>query len=162
MEVDRQTLEQRVERFKQKLKRSGVKLTHQRLELFIEVAKTGDHPDAETVYKGVRARVPTISLDTVYRTLWLLFDLGLIRALEPPRKRVRFDANTEPHHHFVCKACGRTRDFYDTRFDRLETSDAVRALGRVEESHVELKGLCVRCLQEDSESRNDSMKGGNP
>jgi len=162
MDVESEKLEQRIRRFKERLKQAGVRLTHQRLAVFIEVAKTQDHPDAETVYRRVLATVPTISLDTVYRTLWRLFDLGLVRALDPPRKRVRFDANTEPHHHFVCRKCGRTRDFCDSRFDRLEVSEAVRALGKVEAAHVELAGLCVRCLQENEYDKNDVAKGGNP
>ena len=49
--------------FKEGLRRSGVKLTHQRLEIFREVVKSSDHPDVETIYKGVRKRVPTVSLD---------------------------------------------------------------------------------------------------
>jgi len=40
------------------------------MEIFREVAQAGDHPDAEKVFQGVRERMPTVSLDTVYRTLW--------------------------------------------------------------------------------------------
>ena len=119
MELRPENLKQRMDRFKEALKRAGVKLTHQRLEIFREVAKSGDHPDAETIYKGVRERIPPVSLDTVYRTLWLLLDLGLINTLGP-RDRVRFDANTSSHHHFICKKCGMTRDFNCEEFDRHE------------------------------------------
>ena len=62
-----------------------MKLTHQRMEIFREVARTADHPDAQTVYERVRKRVPAVSLDTVYRNLWLLSDLGLLSTLGPPR-----------------------------------------------------------------------------
>ncbi|MDA8177928.1 MAG: transcriptional repressor, partial [Deltaproteobacteria bacterium] len=81
----------RLERFQAACRRAGVKLTHQRLEIFREIAGSTKHPDAETVYRGVRARVPTVSLDTVYRTLWLLDGLGLITTLGPRRESVRFD-----------------------------------------------------------------------
>ena len=50
------------------------------MEIFRELAQTGDHPDVETVFKGVRERMPTVSLDTVYRTLWWLKELGLIKS----------------------------------------------------------------------------------
>ena len=78
-------IQHRMIRFKEALARAGVKLTHQRLETFSEAARTGEHPDAETVFRGVRERLPTVSLDTVYRTLWLLIDLGVLITLGPPR-----------------------------------------------------------------------------
>ena len=83
-------------------RRSGVKLTHQRLEIFREIAGSLDHPDADAVFRAVQRRVPTVSLDTVYRTLWMLRDLGLVKTLGPQRDAVRFDANLDRHHHYVC------------------------------------------------------------
>jgi Fur family peroxide stress response transcriptional regulator len=144
MKVGTDQVTQRVSHFREGLRRSGVKVTHQRLEIFREVARSGDHPDAEAVFEGVRARVPTVSLDTVYRTLWLLLDLRLIATLGP-KGRARFDANTDRHHHFVCTRCGLTRDFYSDEFDRLAVPPDVEALGTVERMQVEVKGLCRRC-----------------
>jgi Fur family peroxide stress response transcriptional regulator len=152
MKLDPGELQQRMNHFKEGLRRSGVKLTHQRLEIFHEVAKSSDHPDVETIYKGVRKRVPTVSLDTVYRTLWLLLDLGLITTLGTPRERVRFDANVKSHHHFVCSRCGMTRDFFSDEFDKLKIPDSVKALGSAEKTQVEIKGLCLRCSKKKEES----------
>jgi len=145
MKIGKREIEQRMERFEEVCRNSGMKLTHQRMEIFREVAQTGDHPDAEKVYQGVRKRMPTISLDTVYRTLWLLKDLGLITTLGPPRERTRFDANLSHHHHFVCIQCGLTRDFYSDEFDELRLPDSVKAFGRVETTQVEVKGVCLKC-----------------
>ena len=91
MKTDKREIERRMTRFEQVCRGAGVKLTHQRMEIFREVAQTDDHPDAETVYRGVRKRIPTVSLDTVYRTLWLLDEQGLVTALGPSRDRTRFD-----------------------------------------------------------------------
>lgn len=121
-------------------------MTHQRMEIFREVAQTGDHPDAETVFQGVRRRIPTVSLDTVYRTLWWLRDLGLVAMLGPPRERARFDANLSRHHHFVCTRCGLTRDFFSDELDSLELPAAVRSIGFAEKTQVEVKGLCLKCV----------------
>ena len=134
-------------RFKDLLTRSGVKLTHQRMEIYCEVMRASDHPDAETVYKRVRKRIPTISLDTVYRTIWLLMDLVLITTLDYPRERMRFDANMTPHHHFICASCGIVRDFYSEQFDNLKIPDTVKMLGSVERTQVELRGLCSNCTK---------------
>jgi len=122
-----------------------MKLTHQRTEIFREVARTADHPDAQTIYERVRERVPAMSLDTVYRTLWLLNDLGLVATLGPPRERARFDANMTSHHHFICSHCGMAQDFYSQEFDDLRPPAEVESIGSVEATHVELRGLCLRC-----------------
>ena len=145
MKVSSRELNQRMDRFHEDLRRSGVKLTHQRMEIFRELARSGDHPDADGIWRGVRKRVPTLSLDTVYRTLWLLLDLGLITTLGPSRERTRFDANMQAHHHFVCSLCGMTRDFYSEEFDSLETPQSARSFGEVETTHVEVRGVCCRC-----------------
>lgn len=145
MKVAPDEIERRLRRFKDVLRRSGMKLTHQRLEIFREVARTSDHPDAETIFKGTRKRMPTVSLDTVYRTLWMLMDLGLITTLGLPRERAKFDANMSAHHHFVCTRCGLARDFYSRELDTVRVPDAVMALGSVERTHVEFRGLCSRC-----------------
>ena len=120
MKVPPKDIEQRMARFAEICRKAGAKLTHQRMEIFREVAQTVDHPDAEKVFRGVRERMPTVSMDTVYRTLWWLKDLGLISILGPPRERARFDANLDRHHHFVCTQCGLTRDIYSDKFDNLE------------------------------------------
>jgi Fur family transcriptional regulator, peroxide stress response regulator len=137
-------LKQKMDCFRAALQRRGVKATPQRALIFQEVAGLENHPDAVTIYKAVREKLPMVSLDTVYRNLWLLQDLGLIRILGA-RDRVRFDGNMKAHHHFVCKACGLMCDFYSSAFDRLKIPSAVKSLGAGEIIQVEIKGICVAC-----------------
>jgi len=151
MKIARRDINQRMARFEDVCRKSGAKLTHQRMEIFREVAQTGDHPDVEKVFQGVRKRIPTVSMDTVYRTLWWLKDLGLITVLGPPRERARFDANLGRHHHFVCTQCGRTRDFYSDQFDKLELPESVQSFGHVEMTQVEVKGICLKCTAKNQE-----------
>ena len=145
MKVAKQDIGQRMARFNEACRKSGAKLTHQRMEIFREVAQSTDHPDVEKVYQGVRKRIPTVSLDTVYRTLGWLKELGLITTLGPPRERTRFDANLSHHHHFVCVQCGLTRDFYSDKFDKLTLPESVQSIGYVETTQVEVKGVCLKC-----------------
>ncbi|HVP58621.1 MAG TPA: Fur family transcriptional regulator [bacterium] len=149
MKANSEEIRKRISRFRAGLGRAGVKLTHQRVEIFREVAESVEHPDAETIYRGVRRRIPTVSLDTVYRTLWLLLDLGLIATLDPPRERVRFDGNTGPHHHFVCAKCGMARDFWSEDLDALELPAAVTKLGRIKQTRVQVTGICARCMEKN-------------
>ena len=147
MEIDKLELEKRMAHFETIFRNEGIKLTHQRIEIYREVACTGDHPDAEQVFKRVRERLSTVSLDTVYRTLWLLRDLGLLTILGSSRERTRFDANLSGHHHFVCKECGYTCDFYSTEFDNFTLPDSVvNSLGDIETIHLEVRGVCRNCI----------------
>jgi Fur family peroxide stress response transcriptional regulator len=149
MKLNTDTFQEELDRFTKTFHEAGLKFTHQRIEIFREIAVSDDHPDADTIYKGVRERLPTVSLDTVYRTLWLFIELGLITALGPSGNRLRFDANVSSHHHFVCSRCGLTRDFYSDEFDQLDIPDQVKALGSPEKTQVEIRGRCFKCKGED-------------
>jgi Fur family peroxide stress response transcriptional regulator len=133
--------------------RAGIKATQQRREIHRELSNTDEHPDAEALYVRVRRRVPAISLDTVYRNLRLLEDHGIIRKVGVTGYRTRFDANMDPHHHFVCVQCGLIRDFYDARFDRYRAAASVRKIGKVDSLHVELRGVCRGCRGEQDTAR---------
>ena len=147
MKIKKKDVEQRIKLFETDCRGEGIKLTHQRIEIFREVAQTGDHPDAEQVFQRVRDRIPTVSLDTVYRTLWLLKDLGLVVALGSSRERTHFDANLNSHHHFVCGQCGLTRDFYSNDLDNIKLPDSVGSFGKIEATHVEVRGVCRECIE---------------
>jgi Fur family peroxide stress response transcriptional regulator len=159
LKVERAEVDRRVQRFESESRAAGVKLTHQRLEVFREVAASLEHPDADTIFQAVRRRLPTVSLDTVYRTLWLLDDLGLIRTLGPRRESVRFDANLEHHHHYVCVRCGLARDFESAELNALRVPEAVKKLGSVSGTNVEVRGVCERCTKRRRASSHPESPG---
>ena len=132
-------------KFESVIRGAGIKLTPQRLEIYRQAAATTTHPDIETIHRQVRRTMPSVSLDTVYRALALFADLGLISTIRPLGRHIRFDANTSPHHHFICSHCGAAIDFEDRDFDNLRIPASASALGRVVSRHVELRGLCGPC-----------------
>ena len=101
------TVQDRLAAFKEHCRKTGLKATHQRTEIYRELAATEVHPDAETIFRNVRERIPAMSFDTVYRTLRTLEEKGLIARVGTPLERSRFDANMMKHHHFVCDAGSR-------------------------------------------------------
>jgi len=143
----RELVEKRIEDFLAICQRQGVKATHQRTEILRELASSDEHPDAETILARVRQRIPAISVDTIYRTLRLLEDKGVIARVGSIRDRTRFDANTDRHHHFVCTECGMIGDFYSEAMDRLLVPREVSEMGSVEGVYVELRGVCRTCKQ---------------
>jgi len=134
-------------------RQQGLKATHQRVEIFRELAASDEHPDAETVYQRVRKRVTGISHDTVYRTLATLQTEGLIRRTEVLGGPARYDANTKRHHHFLCTSCGLVKDFYSEALDDLPIPKSVKAFGRIEATQVQVRGVCVACASRKTKDR---------
>lgn len=143
--IDERTVKQRIDAFVAACKAKGIKATHQRIEIMRELASTQEHPDADAVYRRVRERIPSIALDTVYRTLKLLEENGIISRVGWAKERARFDANRQRHHHFVCTQCGLMRDFYDEALDQLHPSPNVPEMASVETVYIELRGVCWSC-----------------
>ncbi len=131
--------------------RRGFKATPQRLEIFRQVAQTEEHPDADLIGARVRRRMPTVSVDTVYRTLTFLEENGLIQKVSRLHGSARFDANMQDHHHFVCTVCGGIWDFYDAALAGLPVPAAAAALGTASSVHAEVHGVCGPCQAAEAE-----------
>ena len=140
-----------LEKLTEACRNAGLRVTHQRLEIYRALMETDTHPAAETVYNQVRDRLPTISLDTVYRTLATLADIGAISRMDVAGERARFDGDITPHQHFVCDRCGRILDFPWESFDLLSLPEEAAKLGRISARNAVLRGICKDC--ESSESR---------
>lgn len=121
---------------------AGLKMTNQRVAVYREVVEHASHPSAEAVYGRVRRRLPAISLNTVYRTLALLAEKGIIRHLEGLADKSFYDHNTDRHHHFICTRCGAIQDVHIDNLDMLRVEDMPEG---VEEIVVHIKGLCDGC-----------------
>lgn len=129
----------------ERLRGSGHRVTQQRLDVYRTLADSAEHPDAETVYHRVRRRLPSISLDTVYRTLAMLERAGFVSKVESGCDRVRYDANPTPHHHAVCVRCGLVRDLDHLMWRELAVPAAIPGFAVVGSLHIEVRGTCERC-----------------
>ena len=145
--------EDRIKRFREVCKAHGIKVTHQRLEIFFEVVDAKDHPSAEDIYHRVRSRMPTVSFDTVYRTLATLEQFGVIAKVQLLLDKTRFDPNMEIHHHVVCSECKAILDFYWPHFDDFDLPEEVRQWGDVSSKHIHVKGICADCKRKKQQYR---------
>jgi Fe2+ or Zn2+ uptake regulation protein len=93
-----------------RLRSQGIQPSIQRIAVAELVFATDEHPSADEVFRGVRARFPTISRATVYNTLNVLVAKGLLREVVLSPGNVRFDPMLEAHHHFVDERTGRIFD----------------------------------------------------
>ncbi len=136
---------------------TGRKVTAQRQCVFRVLQGDESHPSAEAVHAAARRQVETISLKTVYQILHELVTVGEIDELEVGTGRLRFDANTERHHHMVCASCGDIRDiFLDpsqgppavSELEELVLAQAKSAGGfGAERVEVVVRGRCAPCLE---------------
>jgi Fe2+ or Zn2+ uptake regulation protein len=91
-------------------KKCGIQPTLQRLAVAKFVLFTDSHPTAEDVFAQVQPGCPTLSKATVYNTLNLLVERGLLRTQNYREDAVVFDARTERHHHFIDDQTGKVYD----------------------------------------------------
>jgi len=99
------------------------------------------------LHKRVVRRLPAMTLDTVYRTLGTLEEIGLAERLGIVGNSARFEANMTPHHHFVCKRCGNILDVYSGRIDQTGIEQDLPNGCQLHSSQVELRGLCPKCTE---------------
>lgn len=116
-----------------RLEKQGIRATAQRLAIAEFVLHTDEHPSADEIWDAVRASFPMVSRATVYNTLNLFVDHGLLRPLVVTEGRVVFDPNVEKHHHFIDEETGK---IFDLPWEALE-------VGRIDQ----LQGFDVRDYQ---------------
>jgi len=121
-----QDVEAKMEAFRVQCRQSGLKVTPQRTAVYETLLASTEHPSAEVVFREVRRLFPSISLDTVNRTLLTLHGIGLAFVVEGSGDAKRFDANLRTHQHFKCVKCKRIIDFHYEPFDEIDVPRNLR------------------------------------
>jgi len=120
------------------LRESGIQPSAQRVAVAEYVLHTTEHPSADLVWQRVRERFPWISRATVYNTLNLFVEKGLLQRLNLSEDAIVFDPITETHHHFIDEASG---TIYDVPWDRVQVSNVESLTDfEVHEYQVVLRG----------------------
>jgi Fe2+ or Zn2+ uptake regulation protein len=123
----------------------GMRVTPQRLVIHEALARLDRHATAEQVRDAVAERLPGVSLPTVYATLELLEELGLVRRVRAGSGALLYDPRTTPHQHAVCRSCGAVEDL-DVALDASNALDAAGRAGfRAEAAETVVSGVCARC-----------------
>lgn len=140
-----------VDILKQRLQSRQYKLTKQRrtvLDVFLE--HPGEHLSAEDVYGLLRAQSMDIGLATVYRSLELLAELGILQRMEFGDGCSRYEVGTmtpdeHQHHHMICLKCGKVAEFPDDLLDELEAKIERQSGFKVSDHQVKFFGVCQAC-----------------
>ena len=141
----KKVINEKIEQFKRKCRQNGMKITPQRVAVYEELLRNGQHPSAEALCRKVRKKHPNISLDTVNRTLITLAEMGVAFIVEGSGDVKRFDGNLECHQHFKCIKCKRIIDFHHEPFDRIELPKEIDERFQITKKSVYLEGICDKC-----------------
>jgi Fe2+ or Zn2+ uptake regulation protein len=129
------------------LRERGLRVTPQRLILHRVLAELGRHATADEILSAAGERLPNVSAPTVYATLELFEELGLVRRVPVDGGPVLYDPRADEHHHLACRSCGRVVDL-DATVDATPALRAARRAGaRPERADLLLTGLCPDCAR---------------
>jgi Fur family peroxide stress response transcriptional regulator len=129
----------------QALRNKGYKATPQRIAICKIALGSREHPSVQKIYREVQKMHPTVSLATVYKTLQILKEIGLIQELSFSDEQTRFDPYLEPHINLVCLRCGKIQDLDDVTVKKLLKKATVKAKFAATAQRIEVYGLCENC-----------------
>jgi Fe2+ or Zn2+ uptake regulation protein len=123
------------------------KKSRQRKRVYELLQGTGTHPTASWIYDQLKDEFPDLSMGTVYRNLNILVEQGFVRKIDFGSTFDRYDANTEPHYHFICERCSSITDLAlpidNSLHEKVESSTNMK----VNRHRIEFYGLCEKCSE---------------
>ena len=130
-----------------KLHKAGIKPSIQRVAVMEYLIANPVHPTAEQIFNKLYQQMPTLSKTTIYNTLRLFVENGLVQMLSIDERNVRYDADVSEHAHFKCTKCGRLMDVPIKHFN----AEIVNCTGFVVTSYqLYYSGICKKCLDNDA------------
>lgn len=134
-----------IDEFIQKCKTNALSVTPQRLAIYKALINDKSHPNPETVYNTIKPEFPTISLATVYKTLETFEKHHIISVVTPLHETVRYDAETDHHHHIVCVNCKKVIDINDPELENIKIPEIVKMGNKVLDYQIQFNVLCSEC-----------------
>lgn len=128
------------------LDRLGYRLTPQRMLVLQAVDESSGHVSADEIFARVRSHFPSVSFSTIYRTLDLLEEVGLVTKSDLGAGRVQYHrADEANHHHLVCQRCGRVIDLEEHELTPVWEALRRRHEFKVCQRHMAIFGQCSDC-----------------
>ena len=132
------------------IKMQGHFLTNQRQLLLKLMRDAEGHIDAKELYRRASAKDESISPATVYRTLNLFKELGLVDEMRLGKVRCYYEVKqSSEHQHLVCKGCGKVMEIKNPYFNKLVGAVRKEHGFRVTKAELYLEGYCSECEEKD-------------
>jgi len=150
------------DQFRKFLQDGQYRITGERFEVLDAVLAWNDHFDADNLFIYLKNSGSKVSRATVYKTLHLLHECGLVSRYRFSQGHAQYEKTTDrPHHdHMVCTKCGTIIEFENSRVERLQ-DDACAHYGFTPNYHsFQIFGICLDCRTNGSAKRTSSSKNG--
>ena len=135
------------EELTERLRERGLRATSQRLVMHRLLRERNRHLTAEEVLAETSSRLPGVSLPTVYSTLELFEEMGVVRRVNGGGGTLLWDTRADDHHHLVCRRCGKVQDI-DAPFDLSGARRSAERAGFMpDRAEVVVSGLCSDCAR---------------
>ena len=109
------------------------------------------HPSAEVIYSDLKQEIPDLSMATVYRNLTKFRQEGLVQCVATVKGVERYDANTHPHVHFICRHCDAVIDLHEMQIPPQLISQAADLTGgSIDACSLSFTGLCRDCINKEN------------
>lgn len=132
-----------------RLRAAGLRLTPQRLAIYGALVHTKRHPTAQELHEQLQERLPSLSPATVYNTLQVLVEHGLVHEIgDAGDGVVHYDADLEPHLNLICTRCHRIDDFHLEAMVDAERTVATESGYQVQGARLVYYGICPTCQAE--------------
>jgi len=135
------------EKYVRLLQENQIKITSQRLEILKYLDEHRTHPTVDEIYSALKENNPALSKTTVYNSVDILMDHGLIQSITISGSELRYDFKHGMHHHFLCKKCGKIIDI-DIECPNL--GKILECGHSVEDVHGYFIGICKNCKKKGS------------
>ena len=132
-----------LKKYKKKLESHGVSATIQRVKILEFLDKKRIHPTADQVYQGIKDRMVSLSKATVYNTLKLFSENGIVNELTLFDNTTRYEYNIDNHIHFKCISCDNIFDIMEEQ--SIYTKEFIDG-HKITDYHISLRGICKDCL----------------
>ena len=126
------------------LRETGISPSVQRVAIYDYLMTHFTHPTVDEIYKDLSPAIPTLSKTTIYNTLTLFCEQGLIDSFTMDDNTTHYDGETQPHAHFKCTQCGR---IYDIPLPKIEMPQIEGF--EINEMKVFYSGICENCKKQN-------------
>jgi Fur family transcriptional regulator, peroxide stress response regulator len=134
------------------LKSKSIRPSYHRVKVLEYLYQQGGHPSVDEIFRALSTDIPSLSKVTIYNTLHIFVEAGLVRVVDINDAEIRYDITLANHGHFLCENCGTIYNFQvnidQVAFEKLNQF-------KITQKNVYFKGLCPNCINSSTSKKKE-------